>query len=305
MAEPRGQKEPETILVTGATGFIGRELMEVLKERGQKVVGISRGGGSVAGQKAHAVDISDIAALKKFLKGKTFSQIYHLAAYVPNGKSEEELERCARVNVIGTRNLLECARMCGAKRFVYTSSYSVCNGKSRLGADESVMDPGNEYGVTKMVGELLCRRNGDPKMKVIILRFSSVYGPGQEPHFVLPRFMAQLKKCEEVVIWGDGKDSFDFLYVKDAAEAVVLAGSSTYEGVVNIGSGKETSVKRLAEDLVKMFPRAKIRFDRSKPSSGKRFCFDISRARKVLKFSPAYTLKAGLKEYKYHEELER
>ncbi|MCP4712215.1 MAG: NAD(P)-dependent oxidoreductase [Planctomycetes bacterium] len=285
------------ILVTGATGFIGRYLFEQLVERGYEVLGISKKGGAVAGRTITALDITDELAVNEFLGKNRFDIIFHLACYIPREGHDKPFESCWRVNGVGTRNLVRAAAGGGGKRFVYTSSQTVCHGAGRTYVKEDFEAPGGEYGVTKLAGEHLGRIYAGETMSLIILRYSSVYGFGEVAATVIPKFLEKICRNQPLKIWGDGSSLFDFIYVKDAVELTLKAGLGNEVGIFNAGSGEPTSVKVLAETLAGLCPEANITFDESQADAGRRFCFDMEKTRKTFNYLPRYSLKDGLKEY--------
>ena len=289
--------EISRILVTGATGFIGRYLFAQLTGRGYAVTGLSKHGGTAAGRPIAAVDITDESAVNEFFGKHRIDMVFHLACYIPREGDENSFERCWRVNGAGTRNLVRAAAAQGVKRFIYTSSQTVCTGAGRTYVSEDVESPSSEYGVTKLAGEHLSRIYSADFMRLVILRYGSVYGSGQVPATALTKFVEKSAQKEPLTIWGDGGSTYDYIYVKDAVELTMKAGLSDEVGVFNVGSGEPTSIKVLAETLAGLCPGVKIFFDESKPDAGRRFCFDMEKTRKTFGCAPRYSLRDGLKEY--------
>ncbi|MCP4710672.1 MAG: NAD(P)-dependent oxidoreductase, partial [Planctomycetes bacterium] len=265
--------EASRILVTGATGFIGRYLFEQLAGRGYEVTGLSKNGGTAAGRTIAAVDITDELAVEEFFGQNQFDIVFHLACYIPREGHDEPFESCWRINGVGTRNLVRQAAAGGVKRFVYTSSQTVCNGAGKTYVKEDFESPDGEYGVTKLAGEHLGRIYAGETMQMIVLRYSSVYGFGEMAATVIPKFLQKISRNQPLKIWGDGSSTFDFIYVKDAVELTLKAGLSEETGIFNAGSGEPTSIKVLADTLAELCPQADITFDESQVDVGRRFCF--------------------------------
>jgi len=290
------------ILVTGATGFIGKHLYRKLKELGYQVTGISFEGGKIDGDKINALDITKKEAVDKFLKNKKFDIIFHLAAFIPKNREEYDLEECLKVNGVGTFNLLLSAKERGVNKFIYSSSASIYNRKNTpWPAKEEYASPENIYGLSKLAGENLCeilRKN--TKLKTVSLRYASVYGPGQEPYCVLPIFIERALKNRDIEVFGTGQRTQDFIYVKDVVTANIQAAISKTEGVFNVGSGKETSMLELAQEILKVFSKSKSKIKRKavKKEDKTRFCLNIEKAKNELKFLAKYSLKEGLEDYK-------
>ena len=298
--------QKQRILITGATGFVGRYLFTQLTEQGREPIGISKNGGTVAGRPVAAAEITDEKALNAFLDQNPVDYIFHLACFIPRIQDKDDFHNCWLVNAFGTRNLMRAAAAHGVKRFVYASSQTVCNGAHRTNVKEDDIEaPNSEYGVTKLAGEHLCKIHAARSMSLIILRYSSVYGFGQLPSVVLSIFVEKIMNHQPVTVWGDGGSTYDFVYVKDVAEATILTGLSDQTGIFNIGSGRETSVKTLADALKKLCPRAVITYDPSRPDAGRRFCFNIEKLQTTFGFTPRYRLADGLREYlnMFHESI--
>lgn len=281
------------ILLTGADGFIGKYLVSKLKKLGYDVTGISK----------RECDITNKKVVKNLFKEKNFGIIFHLAAFTPQKLEEEkDFENLFSVNVLGTLNLLETSLEKGVKKFIYSSSSSVYNRQDiSIPAKEEYVSPENIYGISKLAGENLCEIfRKKHKLKTISLRYSSVYGFGQKEGSVLPIFIEKALKDEDIVIFGKGERTQDFIYVEDVVEANIKSVFSKTEGVFNIGSGKETSMIELAKTILEVFSESKSQIIKKQVDNYNegRFFLNIQKARKELGFVARYSLKEGLRKYK-------
>lgn len=287
------------ILLTGATGFIGRHLFQELKKNKNNLIyPISLNGGQINNETISQVDLNNFKLLEKIFIKEKFDLIYHLAAYISK-KDEEDAIKMLHLNGQMTLNLLKLANKYGVKKFIYASSMSVYHRQLLTPIKEQYVLPINFYGLSKLVGEISCELfRKAKKIKTICLRYASVYGPGQKPDSVLPYFISKVINGENLEIFGKGVRTQDFVYVKDVVKITAKCGFNKAEGVYNIGSGKEVSMKKLAQSIIKIFnPKVKL-ISRDKESDQTKFCLAINKAKKVLHYYPKYNLIKGLKEIK-------
>ena len=285
-----------SVLVTGAGGFLGTHTADLLEEKGWRVLRGTRqectDGSSIV------VDVSspiEAAALPFAV-----SAVVHLAAAVPAVFTGQEAgsARLFPVNLGGTYHALELARAVGAKVFVYASSMSVYGRPESLPVREDApcafAGPAAYYSLSKFAGESLCGEYGRKReMHCAMLRFSSIYGPGMKSGGVLTRFLEKCRAGEPIEIFCDGSGSSDFLFVRDAAEAIALALADRAAGVYNIGSGEETTLLELANTAREVSGASnEVRILRRGAPS--RFVMDISRAKEEIGFEPRTALREGL-----------
>jgi UDP-glucose 4-epimerase len=250
---------PITAIVTGGAGFIGSHVADALIARGERVAVVDdlssgKRGRVPAGAEFHRIDIRDAAALRALAADLRPQAIFHLAAQADVRVSVEDPGRDADVNVRGTVEVLEAARLCGA-RVVFSSTGGAIYGEvDVIPSPESTpcaaMAP---YGVAKLCGEhyleLYNRLYGT---RHVILRYGNVYGPRQDPHGeagVVAIFFGKLVAAETPLVFGDGTQTRDYVYVGDVVRANLAAldyaGSHT---VFNIGTAVETSVNDLLNE---------------------------------------------------------
>lgn len=285
------------ILVTGATGFIGKKLFKEAKEQGFDVVGISKNGSAGI----LPIDITNKGALLKLFSRERFDLVFHLAAQVPGGKKSGDVRdilSCYDVNVTGTVNLIEAGLKSGLKKFVYASSASVYPAHPKvLPVPEEAVCPRNFYGWSKLLGELyLLKYAGSARVSTVVLRYSSVFGPGQKEGSVLPAYLAAAQRGGVLKIFGSGKRSQDFVFVDDAVEATFRAGLEKISGVYNIGSGRETSLSKLANEVIRVVGKGKIEMFpvEGEPADESNFCLNINKAVKGFHYRVKTNLRRGL-----------
>lgn len=291
------------VLVTGATGFIGSNLCrELIKTN--KTFGLSKSGNTerikdfVDNENFTLLvgDIGDPDFLQKIIKENSIETVFHMAAFIPKGESDKENEMCVEINEKGTMNVVKASYSGGVKNFIYSSTMSVYSSppESLPVNEEHPTEPSSAYGQSKLSGGNICKEYSD-KMKVTILRYSGVYGPGQQDFRAIPIFIKSSIDNKPIVLDSDGTQTSDFVYVKDVAKANIL--SIGKSGVFNIGCGEETSIKTLAEKIVSLCnSNSDIMYSKTKSSRPFRFAYDISKAKKELGFKPT-PLESGLLEF--------
>jgi nucleoside-diphosphate-sugar epimerase len=249
------------VLVTGGAGFIGSHLVEALVSAGCQVVVLDNLTGGRFSNLAmvrdriefHEADIRSLMVLEKAADG--CDAIFHLAAVVAVQQTIKDPVDSAMVNDIGTINVLEAARRNNVRRCVLASSCAVYGDDHRLPKKESMTPvPASPYAVHKLSAEhyarVYCELFG---LKTASLRFFNVFGPRQDPlspySGVISIFMTRAISNQAPVIYGDGHQSRDFVYVKDVVNALMLAvGTESAAGkVLNIGTGSNVSINRLWE----------------------------------------------------------
>ncbi len=308
---PMGYKRGEGLhyVVTGGAGFIGSHLCEALAHAGHHVTIIDD---LSSGRMEHIAPllpsprvsfiqdtVQDFPSLLEYLHG--VDGVFHLAAMVSVPRSIAHPLASHEVTLTGTLNVLLAARDSGVKRVVHASSAAVYGNLPDLPKGEDMpVDPLSPYAVAKYAGERYCRAFSLLYgLQAVSLRFFNVYGPRQDPRSdyaaVIPRFIARIREGKAPLIYGDGGQTRDFVYVKDVVTALIHAMESEVCGVFNIASGSETSVNELASMLMDLFD---CRLDPihcpERPGEVRRSVADISLARTVLAFSPQFSLREGL-----------
>ncbi|MEB3773459.1 MAG: SDR family NAD(P)-dependent oxidoreductase [Desulfurococcales archaeon] len=303
-----------TVMVTGGAGFIGSHTVELLVDEGYDVIvvdNLSSGSWSnLAGLlngpvKLVKVDVASWTSLwsrlKTSLRDQEIDGIIHLAAVVSIVEARRRPWKTLRVNVEGVANILEAARRLDIERIIFASSAAVYGEPRQIPiAEDHELMPMNLYGETKLMGErLLWRYMEDYGLKPIALRYFNVYGPKMRPgpySGVVYKFISAVASGSQPIIYGDGRQTRDFIYVRDVASANRLALESRYTGPVNIGSGRETSVLELYRIICRLAGRCMDPVFRP-PRKGdiSRSTASIGLAYKVLGWRPVTSLEEGLK----------
>lgn len=297
------------VLVTGGAGFIGSHLVDRLLLEGYEVTvldNLSSGKTenlNLKDAKLHFLkgDIRDAETVKKALKD--VDVVFHLAAIIDVAFSVKEPLLVNDVNVNGSLNLLNESVRHHVKRFVFASSCAIYGEPIRVPIDEEhPTNPISPYAVSKLVVENYCQLFSKVYgLETICMRFFNVYGLRQESgsySSVIIHFINRLRRGKPPIIFGDGSQTRDFVYVDDVVDALFKA-MNLREGVgekINIGSGRETSIRELAEVIIKKFGLKDVRpiYDSSRPYDVKRSCANIEKARRLLGYEPRVSLEDGL-----------
>ena len=295
-------------LVTGGAGFIGSHIVEELLRRGDTVrvldnfsTGTFQNLAALQGNlEILEGDLRDDGIVKTALKDVEL--VFHLAAFISVSQSMIDPETCFTVNVGGTVTLLEAARKAGTHKVVISSSTAVYGDADVFPTtEETPLRPLSPYALSKQVNELYARLYTHTLgLPVTALRYYNVYGPRQRPDSdyaaVIPIFVRQLVSGEPLTIYGDGKQSRDFIFVKDVVHANLLAASSDSAGeVFNICTGHETNLLDLLEELSEISPRQpQVYFEASRPGDIYRSLGSPDKAAVLLGFRAETSLADGL-----------
>jgi UDP-glucose 4-epimerase len=301
-------------LVTGGAGFIGSHIVDALIERGDRVAvvdNLSSGRWSnlsnalAAGAMLHEVDVRDPGALEAVFSEVRPELVFHLAAQIDVRYSVEHPAGDAEANVLGTINVLEAARACGARRVVNTSTGGGLYGDASVlpTPEDHVVRPLAPYGQGKYAAEGYCglytRLHG---LSTVSLRYGNVYGPRQDVHGeagVVAIFCGRLASGRRPTVFGDGSQTRDWVEVGDVARANLMAADAGPEvtGPVNIGTGREISVIDVLGTLAEVSGGGPVdpEFAPSRPGEVQRSCLEVTRARESLGWEAQVGLEDGLR----------
>jgi UDP-glucose 4-epimerase len=294
-------------LITGGAGFLGSGLANLLVRQGHSVRvldDLSTGNPDLLDPEIHFTrgDINDRPKLWTLLQ--EVDCVYHLAARVSVPESVLYPRDYNLVNVGGTVTLMEAIRDVGIKRLILVSSGAVYGSQAKQPLKESTIPhPESPYAVSKLSAEYYVRTIGRLwGIEAVCLRVFNAYGPGQHippTHApVIPAFLRQAMHNGTLIIQGDGSQTRDYVYVDDVVSAMVAAATAPRidQQVINIGSGKETSVRDLAKLAVKVTGAKPEVVTNPQANPGvSRMCADIWLATQRLKFKPLVPLETGLK----------
>lgn len=304
----------QKILVTGGAGFIGSHIVDkLMKEDFDVTVVDDLHTGSLANIKPHRDksdfhfvegDIRDINLVRKTLKD--VDVVFHQAALASVTLSVKDPILTNQINVEGTLNLLKASCDLNVKRFIFASSAAVYGTtKSPQKKESDSLNPTSPYGVSKLAAEkyvrVFQRLHG---LKTISLRYFNVYGPRQRVDVhgsyggVISIFINRILKNMPPIIHGDGEQTRDFVYIDDVVEANMLAMNSENGAgeAFNIGTGKNTSINRVAEILKHIMDEEDLEaiHTEARPTDIKHGYADISKAKRILCYKPQFSMEEGL-----------
>src|SRR5438105_1304787 len=294
----------ERVLITGGCGFIGSNLVRFLAERttwklralddlrtGRLEYVREQGPAEV-----HTGSVADREAVRRALAG--VDTVVHLASQTGVQPSVEDPAGDFEGNLSVTFSMLEASRAAGVERFVFASSGAAVGEVNPI-HEEVVPKPLSPYGAGKLAGEAYCRAFAASfGLHTVALRFSNVYGPfSAHKRNAVPNFVKRSLTGEPIVIYGDGSQTRDFVYVEDLCDAIhrALTTGGIAGEVFQVARGVETSVADLAALVKEVTGSAsEIRFEPKRSGEVYKSRADISKARRVLGFDPTVDLREGI-----------
>ncbi|MEW5909840.1 MAG: SDR family oxidoreductase [Thermodesulfobacteriota bacterium] len=303
--------KPSKALVTGGAGFIGSHLVDALLEKDLQVTVIDDLSTGKIENISHLQgkirfiqgDIRDRIRLREAITG--CDVVFHEAAVVSVPKTVEMPIETSLVNDFGTLVVLEEARKAGVRKMVFASSCAVYGDDPKLPKDENLNpSPKSPYAVQKLIGEqyaaLYSNLYGLP---TVSLRYFNVYGPRQDPSSpysgVISIFLSKAASRSTPVIYGDGEQSRDFIFVKDVVRAnLMVAESDAGSGLIfNIGTGKALKINELWKSICSLAGyRSEPKYEDARSGDIMKSVADITRIKGVFGFTPLYPFVDGLKE---------
>jgi UDP-glucose 4-epimerase len=298
-------------VVTGGAGFIGSHIADALVLRGDEVTILDN---LISGREdniRHLLNCPNVEFVHGSITNpdillkvcKNADGIFHEAAMTSVPGSVKNPVDTNAINITGTLNVILAAQKCGVNKIVYASSSAIYGDTPVLPKKEDQMPhPQSPYAVTKLAGEYYLKVFGDlHDIKSVSLRYFNVFGPRQDPNSeysaVIPKFIAKLQQHESPVIYGDGTQTRDFIFVKDVVQANLRAMDGDAEGVFNIACGNRINLIETAHLIMGILGEEyPLMFEPSRSGDVHDSVADISAARRTLGFRPAYTVKTGLEE---------
>jgi len=298
------------IVVTGGAGFIGSNLVQTLAKENEVTVVDDLSTGNLENIKNLIKDkiitfvkgsIIDLNLLQKTFRNIDY--VFHEAAIPSVPGSIKDPIRSNYVNINGTLNVLIAAKDNELKKVVYASSSSAYGNIPILPKKEDMNPfPLSPYAVSKLTGEYYCQVFTEVYgLSTVSLRYFNVYGPRQDPlseyAAVIPRFIKRVLNEKSPVIYGDGKQTRDFIFIKDVMQANILAAKSDATGVFNIASGKRISLNELATLVMNLIGKTMDPiYGNPRPGDIEHSLADISEAKEKLEFIPVFDINNGLAE---------
>ena len=293
------------VLVTGGAGFIGSHIVEALQGKADiRVLDNLRTGHrrNLEGLACTFIEASvlDRNALRHALEGVDY--VFHLAAMISVPESMEKPGECVEINTLGTLGVYEEAVRAGARKLVLSTTSAIYGDNPVMPKVESMPpEPKSPYAVTKLDGEFYGRIFTETgRLPVACLRYFNVFGPRQDPRSAyaaaVPIFTHRAVGNEPLVIFGDGEQTRDFIYVKDIAAAnVFFATQSAQTGVFNVAYGKRITINELAQTIVRMTgSRSEIRHAPERAGDVKHSMASIDKLL-AAGFKPSGSLEEGLR----------
>lgn len=303
------------ILITGGAGFIGSHLCEKYVNEGHDVLCLDNFMSGNLTNIKHLLDyrnfklirgdIRDYELLEKIMQD--VEVIFHMAAQIHVDRSYIEPKPTYDINVMGTQNVLEAARLHDAKKIICASTSEVYGSAQYAPIDENhPLNAPHPYGASKIAADRMCfAYNQTYRMNISIMRLFNVFGPKQRDvgyGGVISIFTRRILNNIPPIIYGDGQQTRDYTYIKDAIKAydLVLKRDESLDGPVNFGSGKEISIADLAGTIIEMCGKKgniKPVHTAARPGEVNRLIANASKAKSILGWQPEYGFQEGLKEF--------
>jgi NAD dependent epimerase/dehydratase len=304
----------KTVLVTGADGFIGSHLAELLLAEGYKVRALCLYNSfnswgwldqSSLSSRMEIIsgDVRDSAFCRKLVEG--IDTVFHLAALIAIPFSYDAPDSYVATNIQGTLNLLNAARDKGVQKFIHTSTSEVYGTARQVPIDENhPLQPQSPYSATKIGADAIAMSfHLAFKLPVTIARPFNTFGPRQSARAVIPTIISQLAAGKTELSLGDLRPTRDFNFVKDTCAAMIAIANAenTIGETINIGSGREISIQGAVETIAKLMKKEfslKQDSQRIRPENSEvfRLLCDNSKLKKLTGFTPKYNLEKGLSE---------
>jgi UDP-glucose 4-epimerase len=297
-------------VVTGGAGFIGSHLCRALINRGDRVVILD----SLESGKMSNIEDILLDDKVEFIEGTILNEalvesvchdidgIFHLAALVSVQRSIDDPRLNHQINIDGVFNILEAARVGKVPKVVLASSAALYGSSAPPHKESFPVDPLSPYAIGKYSSEiyssLYTQLYG---VDTVCLRFFNVYGPNQDPSSpysgVISKFLDAVVNGASCIIFGDGEQTRDFVYVKDVVSALLLSMDANVSGVFNVGTGISSSILRVAGEIIQIAGSdVEILHMAAREGEVRHSRADISKARKELGYAPRYSLEEGLQE---------
>jgi UDP-glucose 4-epimerase len=291
--------------ITGGAGFIGSNLAHALSVENEIVVVDDLSTGRIENLSEQDIEfiqgsVTNLQLLRDAFEG--VECVFHLAAIASVQKSVEDPLKVNDVNLRGTLNALVAARDAGVRKFILASSAAVYGGSPELPKREDMRpDPKSPYAVTKLAGEHYCSVFQELYgLDTSVLRFFNVFGPRQDPSSeysgVISKFISAVLMGGQPVIYGDGEQTRDFVFVNDVIQACILIARKKAAGVSNVARGERTSLNSLIRTLGAITGKdIHPRYALGRAGDIKHSLADIERIR-AIGYRPLFSVEDGLRE---------
>lgn len=291
------------VLVTGGYGFIGSFVAERFSKEGYEVSiidNLSTGNKKNVHfkHKSYILSIEE-RNCEEIFRNNRFDVVIHLAAQASAAASLENPRKDTKSNVLGLSNMLVLSHKYGVKKFIFASSAAVYGMNDQLPLPESAAcSPVSPYGINKMIGETYCSKWQEIYgLETLCFRFSHVYGPRQDSlgeGGVVSKFIERAAEGKELIVFGDGGQTRDFIYVEDVADAIYRASYSDLTGIYNLSTNTENSLNDLLEMLRSLHGTASVSYRDIRQGDIYRSALDNARIGNDLDWAPKYSFYEGI-----------
>lgn len=281
----------QSILVTGAGGYLGSTILSCLRKLGARAVGSARSRSAILPEPTVYADLEASHSLESLDSSGPYDTVVHCAALLPSNRNDVDL---LIANVKMTCNLIEWARMNGIERFCFLSSSSVYGPQSKPCSEDTLPAPSHFYGISKLACEHVVRVSFPD---ACLLRIAAPYGPKLRLPTVVKRFLEQASRKQLISLLGSGAREQHFVYEEDVAAAVSLAVANGVAGIFNISGDRPVSMIDLAKIVLNLFGRRledSLQFSGEDPQEHYRGNFPHDLAKKTFGYQPQLSLEEGL-----------
>ena len=299
------ESRPTVILVTGASGLLGSHVVPFLLQniRNARILAVARNAKNLQTRDDRLEVVhGDLREEQLWASLPTnITHAVHLASVIPRQAEEKNRPDLLMDNVLPLQHLLEHRRSWpNLEQIIYASSVSVYGPSREFLVEESLKQPADMYGSSKLAAEELLESLAAPGVAAVSLRLSSLYAPGMYQATVMPLMINRARQKQPLLLFGDGLRTQDFLHCDDAARAILLSFQKRARGVYNVGAGIPTTMAELARTVSHVFAddTAEIIFDRDRKDLDSGLKLDIGKARRELNYQPLVPLQSGLEQIK-------
>ena len=291
------------VLVTGGSGFVGSFVARELVKAGKEVLDFDLVAPEQGISEFVKGDILNFGQVLKVLEG--VDVVCHVAAIGDVYRAEENPRLATEVNVVGTVNLLEAARIRGIKRFIYTSTWEVYGDvEDQLLTEESANRPHHPYNTTKYCGDLMVQcYSRFYGILAVILRIGTAYGVGMRDKAVIPLFINKALKGESITLHGTGQQGRQFVHARDLGKVFVKLVDSSVTGIFNLAGNELITVKMIVEMVKRKVPSVKIKKEPARKGDIQPIPISSLKIKKALGWKPEVSFEQGFEElFEYYKD---
>ena len=297
------------IVITGGAGFIGSHIAGYWSNKNNTEVhiidnlrtGYLKNIGKFNNLIFHKGSVTNKKLVFDVIQGADY--VFHLAALVSVPESLERPKECVKININGLLNVLEASKNFGIKKVVFSSSAAIYGNNHKQPKNTDMKpDPKTPYAITKLDGEYYLQMfYNEFGLETISLRYFNVFGPRQDPKSqyaaAIPIFIHNAIDNKDIIIFGDGTQTRDFIFVKDVVSANILSAlTKGVTGIFNVANGRSITILNLAEKIIEFtHSKSKIVFTKERPGDIKHSLAEISKTKNILGFVPSGNLDKELK----------